>query len=140
MTDDQVLFGWNPDLDIPSAIQLAARDLVGRGHVLISMVDSTPRVADLPSLSPLLTDLGAEFHVVDGDISVTFETLLTLIDRGFFNGFDEVWLFRDPPANSKPPSLRLTSDVPLGTESVSYTHLRAHETVLDLVCRLLLEK
>ena len=26
------------------------------------------------------------------------------------------------------------------TGSVSYTHLRAHETVLDLVCRLLLEK
>ena len=26
------------------------------------------------------------------------------------------------------------------TTSVSYTHLRAHETVLDLVCRLLLEK
>ena len=28
----------------------------------------------------------------------------------------------------------------LGTAPVSYTHLRAHETVLDLVCRLLLEK
>ena len=27
-----------------------------------------------------------------------------------------------------------------GHNSVSYTHLRAHETVLDLVCRLLLEK
>ena len=27
-----------------------------------------------------------------------------------------------------------------GIRSVSYTHLRAHETVLDLVCRLLLEK
>ena len=27
-----------------------------------------------------------------------------------------------------------------GTVAVSYTHLRAHETVLDLVCRLLLEK
>ena len=27
-----------------------------------------------------------------------------------------------------------------GSEPVSYTHLRAHETVLDLVCRLLLEK
>ena len=25
-------------------------------------------------------------------------------------------------------------------EAVSYTHLRAHETVLDLVCRLLLEQ
>ena len=28
----------------------------------------------------------------------------------------------------------------LGDHAVSYTHLRAHETVLDLVCRLLLEK
>ena len=28
----------------------------------------------------------------------------------------------------------------LGYEAVSYTHLRAHETVLDIVCRLLLEK
>ena len=27
-----------------------------------------------------------------------------------------------------------------GTDSVSYTHLRAHETVLDIVCRLLLEQ
>mgnify|MGYP003381551013 CR=1 FL=1 len=27
-----------------------------------------------------------------------------------------------------------------GADAVSYTHLRAHETVLDLVCRLLLEK
>ena len=27
-----------------------------------------------------------------------------------------------------------------GEYAVSYTHLRAHETVLDLVCRLLLEK
>ena len=25
-------------------------------------------------------------------------------------------------------------------QSVSYTHLRAHETVLDIVCRLLLDK
>ena len=29
-------------------------------------------------------------------------------------------------------------DINIG--AVSYTHLRAHETVLDLVCRLLLEK
>ena len=29
---------------------------------------------------------------------------------------------------------------PRSSTPVSYTHLRAHETVLDLVCRLLLEK
>ena len=33
----------------------------------------------------------------------------------------------------------LTAGVAVG-DAVSYTHLRAHETVLDLVCRLLLEK
>ena len=32
-----------------------------------------------------------------------------------------------------------TYNSPFGTP-VSYTHLRAHETVLDIVCRLLLEK
>ena len=30
--------------------------------------------------------------------------------------------------------------LPDAAEPVSYTHLRAHETVLDLVCRLLLEQ
>ena len=45
----------------------------------------------------------------------------------------------DPEATvnkSQPEARPSTSSIP----SVSYTHLRAHETVLDLVCRLLLEK
>ena len=33
-----------------------------------------------------------------------------------------------------------SSPVMIRLIAVSYTHLRAHETVLDLVCRLLLEK
>ena len=35
---------------------------------------------------------------------------------------------------------RLDNDPIDALAAVSYTHLRAHETVLDLVCRLLLEK
>src|SRR5665811_2474420 len=31
-------------------------------------------------------------------------------------------------------------EIPTSSSTVSYTHLRAHETVLDLVCRLLLDK
>ena len=38
------------------------------------------------------------------------------------------------------PTLANTPEVVAGGTPVSYTHLRAHETVLDLVCRLLLEK
>ena len=38
-----------------------------------------------------------------------------------------------------PHYIKLSSNV-MEMDAVSYTHLRAHETVLDLVCRLLLEK
>ena len=37
-------------------------------------------------------------------------------------------------------SVEADENLQLITGPVSYTHLRAHETVLDLVCRLLLEK
>ena len=37
-------------------------------------------------------------------------------------------------------SMATPADMRADIETVSYTHLRAHETVLDLVCRLLLEK
>ena len=36
------------------------------------------------------------------------------------------------------PDIRQTAQI--GIEAVSYTHLRAHETGRNLVCRLLLEK
>ena len=36
--------------------------------------------------------------------------------------------------------VKLAKGITLTLIAVSYTHLRAHETVLDLVCRLLLEK
>ena len=37
-------------------------------------------------------------------------------------------------------SVTARAGIPRGLPSVSYTHLRAHETVLDIVCLLLLEK
>ena len=44
------------------------------------------------------------------------------------------------PAAAIDDTLQESLHQELWTGSVSYTHLRAHETVLDLVCRLLLEK
>ena len=43
-------------------------------------------------------------------------------------------------ARSLPPREAAHALQVIGERAVSYTHLRAHETVLDLVCRLLLEK
>ena len=42
--------------------------------------------------------------------------------------------------NRKALADQIASEKALTDDTVSYTHLRAHETVLDLVCRLLLEK
>ena len=43
---------------------------------------------------------------------------------------------RPDPRNRRLPAIATEHRL----EAVSYTHLRAHETVLDIVCRLLLEK
>ncbi|WP_460366215.1 hypothetical protein, partial [Staphylococcus aureus] len=42
---------------------------------------------------------------------------------------------RQIPCSTKPPPINFAT-----ISAVSYTHLRAHETLSDLVCRLLLEK
>ena len=44
------------------------------------------------------------------------------------------------PVEVIPFARRPVADYLASLGAVSYTHLRAHETVLDLVCRLLLEK
>ena len=44
------------------------------------------------------------------------------------------------PVNKPVIAYISSKDVIHSFKAVSYTHLRAHETVLDLVCRLLLEK
>src|SRR5664280_1599942 len=43
-------------------------------------------------------------------------------------------------AHQRQRGMQLVRAPAQGSQPVSYTHLRAHETVLDLVCRLLLEK
>ena len=44
-----------------------------------------------------------------------------------------------PQAERLPGAAQQARGAGVGLEAVSYTHLRAHETVLDRVCRLLLE-
>ena len=48
--------------------------------------------------------------------------------------------FVDPLVAEFPGPVTNSSQVPSALRAVSYTHLRAHETKANLVCRLLLEK
>ena len=68
--------------------------------------------------------------VVQGGSAKSVDELIAGVDRGVKAG--------DVIKVGKTVELECL-DTP-GHTTVSYTHLRAHETVLDLVCRLLLEK
>ena len=63
--------------------------------------------------------------------------ILTMLLVGF--GFLMVFVRRYGFGAVTGTYLVVAVGLPLYILSVSYTHLRAHETVLDLVCRLLLE-
>jgi hypothetical protein len=110
---DPILFGWNDALDMPSAVSLAREIWVRQLHVLISTVDSSSRVRQMPSLVPLLQRLEADYEALGAAVVVGGGTFLTLVDDGFFNGFDEVWLFNASPREPKPEAIPLTSDIPL---------------------------
>ena len=55
-------------------------------------------------------------------------------------GLFDVWAAAAAELGLKPVTAQARGGLSDGNWPVSYTHLRAHETVLDLVCRLLLEK
>jgi hypothetical protein len=119
-------WGWAEQLDIPLGLRTLWR---GPGEwvellALITTVDSSDRVAetDLPSV---LSEVGRRFDQVGGAILVRQRDLLWLLeDKDFFTGFDEVWLFHDPPRESRPPGLRTTTDRPF-TEVPPADELRA---------------
>jgi hypothetical protein len=96
---------------------MVSADQLDSPFALISMVDSTPRVSELPSLVPLLQRLGRWYSTIGGDVVVEVPTLMALIDdHEFLSGFDEVWLLDELPTSGKPEELRITSDTPLESE------------------------
>ena len=58
----------------------------------------------------------------------------------WLNGAEDIVRFIEKKLNIKNGETTEDGMFTIKTVAVSYTHLRAHETVLDLVCRLLLEK
>ena len=66
-----------------------------------------------------------------------FAYFSALMKGGF--GDRDIWKIEYNDTTDHPFQTLITGNVS-STTAVSYTHLRAHETVLDLVCRLLLEK
>ena len=86
-----------------------------------------------------------------GQLAIVLHAHLPYVRKNEKNSLEEDWLFQailecyipllqsiESSKNENPINTKLT--ISLSPTSVSYTHLRAHETSQDLVCRLLLEK
>eukprot|EP00656_Telonema_subtile_P030574 TRINITY_DN33553_c0_g1_i1.p1 TRINITY_DN33553_c0_g1~~TRINITY_DN33553_c0_g1_i1.p1 ORF type:complete len:113 (+),score=7.65 TRINITY_DN33553_c0_g1_i1:187-525(+) len=77
---------------------------------------------------PLYTGYKSEFYF-SSNVTVTSDS----IESGCTCTLTSTSVIRYGASN-------MSIDPAISCTPVSYTHLRAHETVLDLVCRLLLEK
>jgi hypothetical protein len=107
----EMIFGWNQDFDMPSAMAAMPKDRLEGAVALLPVIDSTPDVASMRSLIPRLERRKRSYVVVDRDVAIDVPTLIELIDDEFFSGFDEVWLYDGAtPARGKPEGLQMTSD------------------------------
>ena len=93
--------------------------------LFVALVNASAVAAEMSEEQKTFYALGQIMARPMNVLSLT-STELGLVKQGMTDAVD-----------SKKPAIDM--DV-YGPKAVSYTHLRAHETVLDLVCRLLLEK
>jgi hypothetical protein len=108
-TSSDLRLGFNPELDIPSALRALESTEVAINFILISVVDSTyvPEVVDLV---PLLTRHRAFHSTIGDDLLIDISGLRLLLDEEFFTGFDELALCSEMPQSGKPRKYRVTSD------------------------------
>ena len=103
------------------------------------------------TLSCLFIGISLSFIVAERDLSIKLQAQIeTELSRqakilrksisGLIDSGDLVSLKAQVDEYASASDSRITIILKNGDVTVSYTHLRAHETVLDLVCRLLLEK
>ena len=137
----------------PTKLQdlIGQEHLTGNGKVLNtamvtkhipSMIFWGPPGVGKTSLAKIIAqDLERPFHIlsaVQSGVKEVREVLEKAKNQRFFDQASPILFIDEIHRFNKTQQDALLAAVEHGT--VSYTHLRAHETVLDLVCRLLLEK
>ena len=121
-----------------------ALDEVGGARALVEATSVFRQPVDLNAIA---FQLGVEDQSVATSPSVDESAVVALFETAGVEATDEGFDPAQLPNETQQELQRLLQVKPspprrldLDLAPVSYTHLRAHETVLDLVCRLLLEK
>ena len=121
---------------LTTALDLNTIGLILREQIASTLTPRRVHIYTYDSLDDFFSALPGEDHRPTSDIRFT----ATSPFARYFET-EHLPLYLDNTAEL-PPALQVEQSrlALLGARSVSYTHLRPHETVLDLVCRLLLEK
>jgi hypothetical protein len=134
MSSDEPRVGWNPSLTVVEGLALVHAAGID-GHVLVTMIDSTPDTGRLLSLTSRLAASDIAYSRVADDVSLSAANLLEFARRNeeFFCGFDEMWLFRTPPVGDKPTGVRITSETDLRMADAELTAwMKSSECLLGL--------
>jgi hypothetical protein len=118
------LVGWNAQLDIPTALSYLSTEQVADYVVLISLIDSTPQVANLTSVVSAFTGHALTCERVGDDLAVDASSFLRIANQQeLLFGYDEVWLFAATPHLGKPTGFNITSDTrdePMAAELIDW--------------------
>ena len=118
------IVGWNAQLDIPTALSFLPAQETASHVVLISLVDSTPRVANLGSVVSEFSGVAATCERVGDDLAVDVSSFLRIVkERDLLFGYDEAWLFAATPDLGKPSGFNITSDTrdePMAAELIDW--------------------
>jgi hypothetical protein len=118
------IVGWNAQLDIPTALSCLSTETVADYVVLISLVDSTPQVADLASVAAAFCGHTQTYERVGDDLAVDASSFLRIVnEQDLLFGYDEVWLFAATPHRGKPVPFTITSDTrdePMSAELIDW--------------------
>ena len=121
-----------------------ALDLLG-----INLLTKQNEIAKIPEKGSLVITANHPHGLVDGMVLAELigkaRTDYKILTRSLLTGVKQIDQFMIPvpfdhEENALKKSLEMRKSAMDHLETVSYTHLRAHETSLHLVCRLLLEK
>ena len=124
----------NPVSVAPDATLATARELMSENEVRRLPVVERGELIGILTNSDILRQIPSTADESDDD------TRLLLTQRTVREVMTYSPMTINPSATIQEAAERMLEYQVSGLPAVSYTHLRAHETVLDLVCRLLLEK
>ena len=111
-------WGWLGN-SISNVITSHLAVLTDSRYVLVTCVDSNFKVGTL-LISTQIVESEAECSILGDSLLIAGANIAAIAERhNLFNGFDEIWLYRECPQTEKPRGISIVSPIDLNVERPS---------------------